>query len=734
MLRIKSAHWIFIACVSLGGALTQKAMASPLGDAIRQISSNAEVQRSLALSDLGITEPVVLAGTANHDFYFPVPYGLPLLDANVAFDGRYLKGVPGTASFVLSTNGVPASSMEVPDGEGGLQRSLPVTQISRASNFVRLGVDWRMHAGEQRCDDSFLQANSITISPKTRLNYRVDVSGLQTIDDVLGALPAQVTILIANKKVDQASFDSAWRIGAALLRSGKRIKVRAIPAIGDLVDTKNLNVPAALAGHPEFAALKSGDATQKITTDAQIGALILLGAEQIGGDIVLLDKAMQQQVSTALDALQTQLEGDADASEALKQWRAKQLPLTADAMPSKGIRVASMGRQRVLAVAADAGAQFAGLQEAGLQKLLVSPSVTVPTAQPVQWDESKGIRLTSLGGAESSFDVVSKGDWTANFPLSAVASQGGIPSELTLYVAAAPGASSTKPVASVFWNGVLLSAKQLDANGKPEQLIARIPSYALGVNNNLRVSVQRQPYSADCNELPQAYPVSVFPSISYVTPGKAHPDGTFVGLLPLLGAQAQLLVPENYLAEAPANLERIAGIAAASGVSASQTELLISKADAVNKPSKPFLSMDVALGDVKPQLSVAGGKRLQIRGKELSWLDISGLSNLSSVEVVKSNGQHGILWHAIGDANSDGFTSFLLNRGNIAVLGNKGPVAWIDGSNPNEGISPNVRQTPFYEWRNFLSWSVPGVVIAVLLLVWVLWMAWRVARKNQGKA
>ena len=76
--------------------------------------------------ELGIVDPVVLAGTATQDFYLPVPRGLPLGDASIAFDGRYLKGEPGTSTVVISLNGTPAVSQTVPDGEGTLQRNLPV--------------------------------------------------------------------------------------------------------------------------------------------------------------------------------------------------------------------------------------------------------------------------------------------------------------------------------------------------------------------------------------------------------------------------------------------------------------------------------------------------------------------------------------------------------------------------------------------------------------------------------
>lgn len=540
------ARWALGSLLGLGALFAQTASASALGDAIRQLGASDGLQRSVTLKELGIVDPVVLAGTATQDFYLPVPRGLPLGDASIAFDGRYLKGEPGTSTVVISLNGTPAVSQTVPDGEGTLQRNLPVAQPARASDFVRLGVNWRnRNNSQQRCDENHSLANSLTISPQTRLSYRVDPRDVRTIEDVWNTLPVRTTVLVSGRQLEQASFDSAWRIGASLQRNNRRMQVRALPAVGEVIDLRGLEVPAALAGVPAFAALRGAEPQHKLASDAELGALIMLGSAQVSGDIVVADKALQQRLTAAFAALQAQLATDPDAGQALQQWRARRAPLASEALASQQLRALPMGRQMVLAVASDAGARVAGLQEAALQRLLVSDNVTVAAAQPPQWDEAKGIRLSSLGGSPDSFDVLSRGEWTMNFPLSAVASQGRMPGEITLYVAAAPGASATRPVATLFWNGMLLSARQLDANGQPERLRARVPGYALGINNTLRVSVQRQPYSADCNEIPQPYPASVLPAISYVTPGKAEPNGSFIGLLPLLGARSQLLVPAS---------------------------------------------------------------------------------------------------------------------------------------------------------------------------------------------
>ncbi|KLO58501.1 hypothetical protein AA671_17010 [Delftia tsuruhatensis] len=728
------ARWALGSLLGLGALFAQTASASALGDAIRQLGASDGLQRSVTLKELGIVDPVVLAGTATQDFYLPVPRGLPLGDASIAFDGRYLKGEPGTSTVVISLNGTPAVSQTVPDGEGALQRNLPVAQPARASDFVRLGVNWRnRNNSQQRCDENHSLANSLTISPQTRLSYRVDPRDVRTIEDVWNTLPVRTTVLVSGRQLEQASFDSAWRIGASLQRNNRRMQVRALPAVGEVIDLRGLEVPAALAGVPAFAALRGAEPQHKLASDAELGALLMLGAAQVSGDIVVADKALQQRLTAAFAALQAQLPSDPDAAQALQQWRARRAPLASEALASQQLRALPMGRQMVLAVASDAGARVAGLQEAALQRLLVSDNVTVAAAQPPQWDEAKGIRLSSLGGSPDSFDVLSRGEWTMNFPLSAVASQGRMPGEITLYVAAAPGASATRPVATLFWNGMLLSARQLDANGQPERLRARVPGYALGINNTLRVSVQRQPYSADCNEIPQPYPASVLPAISYVTPGKAEPNGSFIGLLPLLGARSQLLVPASYLSAAPAALERMANLAAASGLSASQAELVVAQADAPAKPSMPFVAMEVPVDGAKPLVTVTDGQQLRIRGKSLDWLDIKGLKQLSSAEVVTAGGQQGVLWRAIGEWTGGLGEPFLLNRGNIAVIGGDGPLAWLDSSNPDAGIPSGPREGAFHEWRNFLSWSVPGIAIALVVVVLLVLLAWAVARSKQPR-
>ncbi|VVE17682.1 hypothetical protein PHO31112_02960 [Pandoraea horticolens] len=725
---VRRATSILVCGVLLHGV----AHASALGDGVRSLGTGANLSRTIALADLGITAPVVLSGDASQDFYLPVPKGLPLADASIAFDGRYLKGEKGPASVVLSIDGQPLTSQSVPDGDGPLQRSLAVPSRPRDTGFVRLGVNWHSRTGTYRCEPDHSLANSVSISPQTRLTYRIDQRSVTSLDDAWSTLPGSPVLLVASKTLTKEAFDSAWRIGVALERSGKRVVVRALPAVGDTVDTRDVVLPAALAGVPAFAAIKDNNAAHKLANDAELGALLAIGAPAVSGEIAVADGAMRTRLAAAFDALQGQLANDSDAADAFKTWRAQRAPLSGQALGAKQIRLLSMGSQSVIAIAGDAGAQAAGLFDDSLRRVLLSSNVTAPIAHTPDIEDKQVVRLSSLGGSADSFDVLARGDWTVSFPLSAVASGGRMPGEISLYLSAAPGPATSKPVATVFWNGILLAAKQLDANGRPEQLKARVPGYALGVNNNLRVSVQRQPYSADCNEIPQAYPVNVLPAASYVRPGKAEPDGTFVGLLPLMAGNPELIVPDRYLQSAPENIRRVIGIAAASGLSPSRAELTVAAGEKSVKPSKPFVAMEVQVDGAKPSAVVTDRQRLEIGGKDAKWLDITGLQRLSTAEVVRGGGHDGLLWYAIGEPKADVGAPFLLNRGNLAIIGPAGPVAWIDTSNPDASLPPGAGESAFYEWRRYVSWGVPAIAIALLVFLTLLVLALRAGRKNKS--
>lgn len=714
----------------LGTALTSPllAHATPASDALQALMAQDWVSRSVSLKDLGITNPVVLDQADNRQaFFLPVPKGVAISDAQIELKGQFIKGEEQPATLRLAVDGQPRVAERVNRAEGDLSRTLAVDSGKHASGFVNFSLDWSSPVSEDFCAPPRATANVLTLSPQTRLSYRYSMSALGSLAEAWSSLPGEPVILVAGGALERNSFDSAWRLGVALERSARRAQVRALPQVGDSVSLAGIEVPAALAKIPAFAAL-AGQASHTLASPAELGALLLLDAPAIRADLAVADSALVAQLNTALDALAQQLQDDQAALAALTQWRKQKASLATGALPSQQLQLLSLGRQALVAVAADAGAKAAGVFDASWRNVLVSREAQVKDVGDALRNDHGHLRLSALGGNFSTFDVVSRGEWTATFPLSAVSTNGRMPGELNLDLAAAPGASPTPPVASVIWNNVLLNAAQLDADGSPERLKARIPGYALGVTNTVQVRFQRQPSSPNCAEIPQAYPVNVLPS-SYLSSADAEPDGTFIGLLPLLAGKPQVIVDQAVLQAPVANLGKLIRLASAASLSPVNAELVLADGNAEVAPSRPFLAVDVQLPGAKPVLGVAELQRLQAQGNQQLALDLQGPQGLGTLSVVDSSGQHGVLWNSLGNPAMVPQVPFLLTQGNAVVIGEQGPLTWVDTTDPEL----NLAGTPFHQWRKQLVWALPTLSGIVLLLVLLGVVARRLRLKHKGK-
>lgn len=706
------------------------AMASPVGETLRTLAQDDWVQRNLSLADLGIGNPVVLEESDNHQaFFLPVPKGAVLDSAVIKVQGNFIKGEAADAALKYSIDGSPLYAQRITERDGNLARVLPVEARRHESGFVNFTIDWSSPSGQRLCEPSRQTSNILTLSPQTELSYRYSMQTMNSLADAWSTLPGKPVIMIAAGSLEQQSFDSAWRLGVALERAAKRAQIHVFPVVGDEVAVDGLNIPAALRNVLPFSNL-ANKARHTIANAAELGALLVLDAPATRADLAVADAALTDQINAALDALRSQLQGDNDAVKALGEWRSRRATASLNPIASQQIQLVSLGRQAVIAVAADAGSRAAGVFDSHWRNVLISSQATIHEAS--ENDAEHHVRVASLGGSPTAFDVVTRGEWNAVFPLSAVAVDGRMPGELVLDVAAAPGASSTRPVASVLWNGILLNAKQLSADGKPERLSARVPGYALGVTNNLQIRFQRQPVSPDCAEIPQGYPVNVLPT-SFVLSAQAEPDGTFVGLLPLLAGGAQVIVPKAALDAPTMYLRQVIRLASAASVSPANAELVLADGTQAFKPTKPFVSLGVDLDGAKPLIDVKDLKRLRAGDDSHRLLELQGPQPLSAVSVVNSNSQHGVVWYALGDRAVTPREAFVLNRGNAVVLGEDGPLTWVDSTDPELSQKLGLSGTPFNQWRQYLAWALPLFAAALLGMLILGVIARRSRQKNKGK-
>jgi hypothetical protein len=696
-------------------------------EVFRRMSADNWISRVVTFADLGLKGPLVLGyPETEREIALPVPPGVPLANATLQVDASFVRADGGRTTLILSLDGFPVSARPVAAERGDGSLTLAVDGAPRSSGLVRFNIDWRTVIGrENTCADARTPGNLLRIEPTSRFTYRYDGSAVQDLSAAWASLPSSPMIMIAGNKLSADAYDSAWRLGVALDRAGKRPRIRSLPAVGDVVDLQAVVVPSALRRIPAFAALAEGG-KRRIKDVAEIGALMALGqGGPLQADIVIGDRATGSVLAQALDELRNQLPNE--VLEAFSEWRARALDGWGSQLAAGQVRLTNVFGRPAIVVAPDAGAQAAALFTQSWQQVAMGPLLTVHAADEPKADVT-AVSLKYLGAKPATMNVLARADWNAGFDIGAIAMDGRGPGTLVMDVAAAPGAARTPPVVSVFLNEVLLAAKEMEANGRRERITAVIPRHLLSTHNNVRVSFVRQQASDRCREMPEPYPVSVLAS-SHIVLDKIEPLADFSGLISQFASGVNLLVPIAYLYDSQNTLPRVIGLASSTGVSPTRARFVPVADVGPPKLKGPFLAIDVPLKDAdRSEVKLQGGRLLLAGGSERALLDVSGLNRAGLLEVTRIGRDAGAIYRTLGRDAPAIDTAMQLSGGNVAVIGMSGLRAELNTIDPSgQGMAREAR--PSLTDRSFW-WLLPVVVLAFVAAL--LGYARRVHSRRNG--
>jgi len=706
--------------------------ADDAGSVFRALAVPGTVTRSLSLADLGFNDPIVLSSfDARRELFLPVPVGVPLIDPAIDFAGHYLRVDGGRTTLLLSVDGFPVAGRAPSVDAGAVSVFLGVDGSPRKSGFLRFGAAWSSAIEGDYCGDERAIGNTLSIDQTTRFTYSFESARIGTLLAAWSALPVHPVVLIGGRKLGQDGYDAAWRLVLALERLGRSPHIVPFPSVGETINLSDLSIPEPLAKLPSFAALKAvGE--HKIASQGELGALIVLG--RIDADLAVADSSLMNTMAAAFSAIEQEAAA-AGAGDAFVEWR-KAAASLGEAVPPQEVALRSFAARPVIAIGTQAASKASVLFDAFWRQIMIAPSLGVEAAELPQ-DHGDLVALSGFSHAPASFDVVSRGEWTVNFDLGDGALHGFSPKELLIDLAAAPGASESSPVASVFLNGYLLASRRLNANGKPELLAATIPVYALAPINMLQVQVQRQPSSDRCRETPQSFPISILPS-SAVRLGPPLSGQGFLSLREQFAGPADLILPRAYLDDAPETLGNVARIANAAGLSPRQADLILVSGETVaSAPQRPFLAMDVAPPQTVSNLQIMRSEgRLVIASQpDRPLLDVSGLDRLAVIEVARSDHAAGLLFHRVGSAALRIETPFLLSQGDVAILTDQGVAAEFDRRDPGAVLPARdgIPQTGIDALiENPREWAVPVALGSGFLFV-ILLLAARRARRRAAE-
>jgi hypothetical protein len=698
-------------------------------DVFRRMSADNWIPRSVSLAELGFTGPVVLGYPDTlREIYLPVPTNVPLANAALQMDANYVRADGGRTTMILSVDGYPVSARPFTAERGDASLALAIDGAPRPSGFVRFNIDWRTAVGrENTCADARTPGNLLRVEPTTRFTYRYDGSAVRDLSTAWSSLPSTPTILVASSKLSGEAYDSAWRVGVALERAGKRPIIRALPAVGDIVDLRGVTIPPALRSIPAYAGLAEGG-QHKIKDAAEIGALMSLGAAgPFQADIVIADPSFSGAMGASLEAMRGQL--PADAAAPYTDYRTRFLDLSAKPLASREVRLSNVFGRPTIVVAPDAGAKAAGLFTQIWQQVAASSSVVINAADEPHSDMT-AVSLKYLGAKPGSFDVLAHADWNATFDIGSVAADGRGPGTLVIDVAAAPSAARTPPIVSVFLNEVLLGAKEMEATGRRERIVAPIPRYALAARNVIRVSFTRQLASDRCRETPEPYPVSVLAS-SHMLLEKIEAGNDFAGLMSRFAAGGSVLVPASYLNDAQNTLPRVIRLAATTGVSPVNAKFSAVADGTQPKIDGPFLAIDLPLSDAKKsEAKIEGGRLLIAGGGDKPLVDVTGLDRVGLLEVTKVGSDTGASYRTLGKEAPAMDKPMQLSDGNVAIIGAQGLRSEVNTVDPTGQGRLREARPSFFE-RTYW-WLLPILVIAFFIALLVY--ASRVRRRKSANA
>ncbi|MBM3117802.1 cellulose biosynthesis cyclic di-GMP-binding regulatory protein BcsB [Jeongeupia naejangsanensis] len=699
--------------LALSGLLSLPAFvqAGPVADQFNLWRSEPSVSRRISLADLGITKPLILSADTTRELYLPVPASVSVQNAALQFNANYLRGNGGRSSLLLSADGDPLLSNRLLDDRGDLTQRLAVSGAPRSNGFLRVELAWSSILSDLECADQRAPGNVLRVAPDSTLSYNFDPRQVRDLATAWTALPLTPTLLVSQDKLQSPAFDTAWRLGLALEQSGKRVKIRALPAIGDTLDLGNLVVPERLLAVPAFAALAKHGEPYRLGNDAELAALLALGnAGPLAADVVVRDDALVSRIKAAFDALGQQVQTVApDAAGPYAAWREQAVPLAQGA----SIRLASLGSNLAIVVEQGSGAQAAGLFATQWRNLAVGKALNVRAASEPVADEAM-VLLNRFGTLAGTMDVFGRSDRSVLFDLGVVAGNNRLPVEVGINVTAAPNVAGEAPVASIFLNDFLIGSAKLNPDGKPQWIRAEIPRHVLAARNELKVSFLRQPTQLRCHDQPISFPVSILPG-SYLRLDKGKPAADFVGVTAGFGTRQQIAVPATWLEAAPVRLQQMIRVAGAAGMSAQQAQFQAVPTGQKPTFSAPFLAMDVAV-DGADLTSVKEG-HLIINGKHQSpVLDVATLDHLAVAEVAKVGDNLGIVYRTIGQHPPQPEQSFRLTRGDVAAIGDAGLILQIDSRAAAES---GAAQTQAW-WQR---WMAPGPIaigVAGLLVLLVI--------------
>lgn len=656
-------------------------------------------QHSISLTDLGLSEPIVLGGAqTSRTVYFPVPSKMPVADVHweLPYQVVGLRKSGASLSVFVNERLVLREELSSPGGSFRLKGDLEKIDTS---GFLRIRVQLNGTGAQRSVDNTCEAPATVVLDPSMGVKFRYHPERLSTVGDLWTLLPVNPTVLLPPNPLPPATYQSAFRIGAAFASIGKRAVFESLPTAKDTVDTAQLAVPTAWHDIPAFRALASRD--QHVLADnAELTAWVLLRLQRTPlPAVIVVDAALLRHLQQGLDALVAQVQRiRPETGHTFNEWMAAQLAQVLQVRSDPRVLLQPTDAGGVLVVGPNASVAFGQMVEPRWA-LLMRASGPSWGLQPNPPAGSPEIRFKDVGLPVGPVTFTDRLEWGARFELGQSAFAGRVPSEVVMDLVLPDMRQDQSPVAKLYFNDMLLTGGVVPFDRQTtHRLRARIPTSAVQGDNGLTLIVDYAVPKADCTSPPLTIGLQ---ATSHLVLSNARLGNDFNGVGHGLSAGGHVLVPARYLNEPGRSLPNLVWAARALSLNAGQVAIGVLPTGEPAEWPKPFLAWDVP----NSVIDAVRGTNVPNAAADA----FATLGNGLSARVANVNGAVSVFMHVHGRGLGDSPVYARFRHGSMAMVEEGGRmVEWDDAGLTREVYLDELRQP--WVVRN-IGWWLPAALV-----------------------
>jgi len=611
----------------------------------------ARILRSLSLADVGFPQGVTLQGpAAERRLFFPLPRGTRVEAGRLDLRLDHGIAISEVANLRVAVEGTPRR-VERLVGDGGLEMLFELEAGMLTAETLPFSLGFAAALTEDRCYDERVVADFAVLRPDSALHLAVDA---RSVEDLRGAwllLPRRVTISVGREALAPEEFAALLEVSRRVLASGRELRFIPLPEIPEAAPVGVL--ASGLAGARSL--LFEGYATDEAFA---IGQIVVASAEEF--------QALEQAVAEAQERFR-RFSGAPEGE--LPQPDTRFLPEDGSAPPLRLVRFLDYP---VIALGGTDPEATAALLAGDWSALADGPVLDAATARPgaLQPRREDSVTFAELGFDNGPRMSGEQAEWLLDFRLGDLPA-GRLPTAVELQLTVAPGVEDGGGSSRLhlYLNDSLVGSLRPGDEGRRREETVALPAFLIGLDNRLRLELQRPPGEAGCLLPARAAPAQVLAGSRILAEAETARPRDFLELASHFGEEPLFLLPAALLERAHTAMPLLARLGTTLLPRDARPRFRFFDAGPLPPVDGPFLLLgEPSEGAPEAPLSLEQGRALLLDRQGRTLLDATAPRRAAVLQLARL-GEHPGLW-VLPDAEGryPAPATLALGREDVAVV------------------------------------------------------------------